>query len=114
MMFSDRALPNVNITNVDNGGMCRIINKTNSIRFDNSIPMTVCDDSGCSEVNVPLSISNGSIILGQLNNENLHSSLSHLHGYIPTSGDWSLYVTDNDVGVSGMIQNWKLIVTYQE
>jgi hypothetical protein len=114
MMFSDRALPNVNITNVDNGGMCRIINKTNSVRFDNSIPMTVCDESGCSEVNIPLSVSDDSIILGQINNENLLSSLSHLHGYVPTSGDWSLYVTDNDVGASGMIQNWKLIVTYQE
>lgn len=114
LMFSDKALPHVNIRNVDNGGMCRIINKTNSVRFDNSIPITVCDQSGCSQQMMPLSIASGSITLGGLNNENLLSSFDHLRGYVPSSGNWTLHVVDNDVGASGLIQNWKLIITYQE
>lgn len=113
-MLSDRALPQTNVSNTKNGGLCRIINKTNSTRFDNSIPMTICDDSGCSEVMIPLSISNGSIVLGAINNENLLSSFGHLKGYVPSSGTWSLHVCDNDASVSGLIDNWKLIITYQE
>lgn len=113
-MFSDRAPPHVNVSNVNNGGMCRIINKTNSIRFDNSIPIIVCDQSGCSEVSMPLSIVNNSVTIGALNNENLLSSFSHLRGYVPSSGEWSLHVCDNDTAVSGLIDNWKLIITYQE
>jgi hypothetical protein len=90
-MFSDRALPQSNITNINNGGMCRIIDKTNSVRFDNSYEM-----------------------LPEPNNETLLSSFSHLNGYVPTSGDWYLYVIDNDAGSSGVIDNWKLIINYQE
>lgn len=85
-MFSDRALPQTNINNVRNGGLCRIIDKTRNTRFDN----------------------------GAMNNDNLLSSFSHLRNYIPTSGDWTLHVRDNDVGVSGVIDNWKLIITYQD
>lgn len=112
LMFSDKALPNIYATNVDNGGMCRIINKTNSIRFDNSLPIIICDESGCSEQTTPLSMSVASG--GTLNNENLLSSFDHLNGYVPSSGNWTLHVIDNDAGASGFIQNWKLIITYQE
>lgn len=104
-VFSDRALPDSSVHSVISGGMCRIIDKTNSIRFDNSIPMTVCDQSGCSEI-----INNEESV--GLNNENLLSSMDHLRGYIPISGDWSLHVIDNDIGGSGTLNSWKLIVTY--
>lgn len=113
-MMSDRAPPLATLNNITDGGVCRVINKTNRVRFDNSIPMTICDQSGCNEVVVPLSVSNGTVTLGQLNNENLLSSFEHLRGYVPSSGDWSLYVTDTDIGGSGIIDSWKLIITYIE
>jgi subtilisin-like proprotein convertase family protein len=33
-------------------------------------------------------------------------------GYVAPTGDWTLNIYDNDVGVSGYIDSWKLIVTY--
>jgi len=33
-------------------------------------------------------------------------------GYVAPSGNWSLKIYDNDVGVSGSIDSWKLIITY--
>ena len=46
------------------------------------------------------------------NNETLNSSFSHLFN-TPVTGVWSLIVKDNDIGVSGSIDSWKLIVTYE-
>lgn len=43
--------------------------------------------------------------------ETLVASLTGLNGIIP-SGDWSLSVYDNDIGSSGTINSWDLIVTY--
>jgi subtilisin-like proprotein convertase family protein len=111
-MLSDRAQPLSTLNNVTDGGVCRIVDKTNRVRFDNSIPISVCDESGCSKIITPLSITSDSIILGNLNNENLLSSFEHLQGYVPSSGDWSLWVTDTDTGGSGLINSWKLIITY--
>jgi subtilisin-like proprotein convertase family protein len=85
-MFSDNASPGTSINNVGNGGKCKIIDRTNSIRFNT----------------------------GSVSNDSLLSSFSHLHNYIPISGDWTLHIADNDIGVSGVIDNWKLIITYQE
>ncbi len=45
------------------------------------------------------------------NNEILLSSFSHLTGS-KASGNWSLYIVDNDISSSGSLDAWKLIVTY--
>jgi subtilisin-like proprotein convertase family protein len=46
------------------------------------------------------------------NNEILLSSFGHLYNS-PASGNWSLYLVDNDITGSGSLDSWKLIVTYQ-
>ena len=33
-------------------------------------------------------------------------------GNIAPSGDWTLNIYDNDIGGSGYIDSWKLIITY--
>jgi subtilisin-like proprotein convertase family protein len=90
-MFSDRAPNDIYLNNVMNGGLCRILNKTNSVRYD--------DGSGTSN---------------STNNETLASSFSHLSGYVPVDGNWSLDVYDNDTGSAGVIDSWNLVITYQE
>lgn len=45
------------------------------------------------------------------NNQILLSSFNHLYGNA-ISGDWSLYVVDNDIASSGSLDAWKLIITY--
>jgi len=47
----------------------------------------------------------------KFNNSTLVSTLSNLFNYSNT-GNWTLYVNDNDIGASGSISSWKLIVTY--
>jgi len=47
------------------------------------------------------------------NNDALVSSPSGLFGY-SVSGDWGLIIKDNDIGASGYIDSWKLIITYNE
>jgi hypothetical protein len=111
-VLSDRALPNTSLKTVKNGGMCKIIDKTNLTRFNNSIPILICDNNGCTESSVPISTNSSGISIGGLNNENLLSSFSSLRGYVPSSGDWTLHVQDNDIGGSGIIDAWKLIITY--
>lgn len=46
------------------------------------------------------------------NNENLLSSFDHLFGQSVT-GTWTLIVIDSDLGISGTIDDWKLIITYE-
>lgn len=43
--------------------------------------------------------------------ETLNSGFSHLFNYSVT-GNWTLYMNDDDPGTSGSIDSWKLIVTY--
>lgn len=47
------------------------------------------------------------------NNEILLSSFNHLNNS-PASGNWSLYLVDNDISGSGSLDSWKLIITYKE
>lgn len=47
----------------------------------------------------------------QYNNENLLYSFDHLINTSVT-GIWTLIVNDDDIGVSGSIDSWKLIITY--
>lgn len=49
--------------------------------------------------------------LVKYNNENLASSINHLIGY-SVNGNWGLIIRDSDPGVSGSIDGWKLIITY--
>ena len=42
----------------------------------------------------------------------LTGSLTHLNNISP-SGDWSLVITDHDLGGSGTIDGWNLIITYE-
>jgi subtilisin-like proprotein convertase family protein len=46
---------------------------------------------------------------------NTEDLASNINGLINTSalGNWELIVIDNDLGVSGTIDSWKLIITYQ-
>ena len=64
-------------------------------------------------------ISNGQICniqdktdLYNYNNETLVSSFDHLFNSSVT-GIWTLISKDDDIGVSGSIDSWKLIITYQ-
>lgn len=41
----------------------------------------------------------------------LSSGFNSLFNY-SNSGDWTLYANDNDIGASGSIDSWKLIITY--
>lgn len=77
-MFSNKAAPNQYINTVSHGGLCRIHNKTDLVKFNN----------------LPLS-----------------SGFNNLFNY-SNSGNWTLYANDNDIGVSGSIDSWKLILTY--
>lgn len=114
-LLSDKALQNSSLRTVKNGGSCRISNKTNTVRFDNSIPSLVCNNNDCIYVNIPFNVdSSGNVTVGVLNNENLLSSFTSLSGYVPSSGNWTLYIQDNDVGSSGVIDSWRLVVTYNE
>lgn len=45
------------------------------------------------------------------NDETLIGDISHLYGTVP-SGDWTLIVRDDDIGTSGSIDRWGLILTY--
>jgi subtilisin-like proprotein convertase family protein len=90
-MFSDMAPDNVYINNVENGGVCRILNRTNRVRYDD-----------------------GSVNSSSSNNEILSSSFNHLINYVPIIGNWSLDVYDNDTGSSGVIDSWNLIIHYQD
>lgn len=47
----------------------------------------------------------------KFNNEVLVGDFNNLFNY-SNAGEWSLYVNDNDIGVSGSIDSWKLIITY--
>lgn len=46
------------------------------------------------------------------NNESLQSSFSHLFNQSIT-GNWRLRIVDTDIGVSGSLDSWKLIITYK-
>ena len=105
-MLSDRAPPSSTLNNTIDVGICRIVNKTNSVRFNNKLPVLTCVNNQCIET--------PGLTATSLNNENLLSSFDHLKGYVPSSGDWSLYVQDNDTGGIGIIDSWKLIITYKE
>lgn len=78
-MFSNRAAAGAYLHNASNGGVCNILDKTNSYYFDNT---------------------------------KLTYSFDHLFNSSIT-GIWTLYANDNDVGVSGSIDSWKIILTYQ-
>ena len=45
------------------------------------------------------------------NSGSLNAGFSHLFNH-PVTGNWSLLVNDNDIGASGSIDSWKLVVTY--
>lgn len=47
----------------------------------------------------------------RFNNSTLRSSFDHLFGQV-VNGDWTLHIIDNDAGISGSVDSWKLIVTY--
>jgi subtilisin-like proprotein convertase family protein len=47
----------------------------------------------------------------KFNEQNLLNSFDHIINSSIT-GSWTLYANDNDVGVSGTIDSWKLILTY--
>jgi subtilisin-like proprotein convertase family protein len=89
--FSDQAPSGHYINNAFDGDSCRILNRVNSIRYDNG------DGSSIST-----------------SNEVLSSSFDHLVNYVPASGYWSLDIFDNDLGSSGVIDDWKLLIRYQD
>ena len=78
-MFSNRADSGNYLYNTSNGGLCNILNKTDTYRF---------------------------------NNNSLTYSFNHLFNSSIT-GTWTFYANDNDIGNSGSLDSWKLILTYQ-
>ena len=78
--FSNKAPQQFYLNDVNNGGICQILDKTSITKF---------------------------------NNETLSYSFDHLFGS-SVSGNWSLIARDTDIGASGYINSWKLIVTYSE
>lgn len=81
-VFSNKASPDVYINNVVNNGY--------QIPYVNILDKTA---------------------IYKYNNENLSSNLQSWIGSSP-SGDWTLIVKDDDIGASGTIDDWKLIITY--
>jgi subtilisin-like proprotein convertase family protein len=66
------------------------------------------------------SINNGGICnildktnIVKYNNETLTGSINHLINY-SVNGNWALIVRDSDIGGSGSINSWKLIITYNQ
>jgi len=78
-MFSNKAPSGSYLSNITNGGLCEIVNKTDTYIF---------------------------------NNQNLTYSFNHLFNSSIT-GVWTLYANDNDIEISGSLDSWKLILTYQ-
>jgi len=77
-MFSNKAIGNNYLYNVSHGGLCNILDKTDTTQFDG---------------------------------KTLTNTFSHLFNY-SNPGDWTLNINDNDIGGSGSISSWKLIITY--
>lgn len=77
-MFSNKAASGDYLYNINNGGICKINNKSNLINY---------------------------------NNESLLYSFDHLLGASLT-GDWTLIAKDTDPLGSGIVDSWKLIITY--
>lgn len=46
-------------------------------------------------------------------NWDLQSNFNHLYGYSMPSGNWTLFINDNDVGGTGILSSWQLIITYE-
>lgn len=105
-MLSDRAPASSSLSTIKNGEKCRITDKTNAIRFDTTRHLIECTSSGCIDTGGPINSTSP-------NNETLSPSFAHLTNYIP-SGNWILYIQDNDIRSSGNIEAWKLIITYQD
>jgi subtilisin-like proprotein convertase family protein len=106
-VLSDRAPPDTSLSTIKNGEICRITDKTNSVRFDTTKNLIMCSSSGCVDTGSPINPSSP-------NNETLLGSFGHLTNYVPSSGNWTLYIQDNDVRSSGSIEAWKLVITYQD
>ena len=103
-LLSDRALPNSSLYEVRNGGMCRITDKSHFVRYADSLPVTVCENNSCVDsTQTPPPITN---------NDNLVPYFSHLKNYIPSSGNWSLCIQDTDHSGSGILESWRLVITY--
>jgi hypothetical protein len=47
----------------------------------------------------------------KFDNKTLTPTFNGLFNYSNT-GNWTLYANDNDIGASGYINSWKLIITY--
>lgn len=82
-IFSNKAVPGIYINNVTNN--------TSNIPYVNILDKTN---------------------FYNFNNEPLSSSLSSWIGTTP-SGEWTLIVKDDDIGTSGTIEDWRLIITYE-
>lgn len=89
--------------NIVNGFSCIFSNKaTNGVYINN-----VTNNGQIPYVNI---LDKTSIY--NYNDEILSSNLQSWIGS-PASGDWSLIVRDDDIGTSGSIEDWRLIITYE-
>jgi subtilisin-like proprotein convertase family protein len=83
--FSNKALPSVYLNNRDNEDYyLNILDKRSSYNFT----------------------------LDNINYESLDASITGLVGY-SCSGDWSLIIKDEDIGSSGSISGWHIVLTYE-
>lgn len=83
--FSNKALPSVYLNNRTNTDYyLNILDKTNTYKFS----------------------------MDNINYEDLDVSLTGLVGY-SCSGNWSLIIKDEDIGSSGSISGWNMVITYE-
>lgn len=98
---------NSHIINYVDGFSFMISNKANT----NTIVNNVTNGGLCNIVD--------KTAITKFNNTNLRASIDHLLNTVP-SGNWTLYLNDNDwldsitSGTSGLLDSWKLILTYNE
>lgn len=91
---------NSKISNYQNGFSFMFSNKAVGGSYINSVM-----NGGMCEILDKTSIVN-------FNDEILESGFSNLFNS-PVTGEWTLLINDNDIGTSGSIDSWKLIITYK-
>lgn len=82
--FSNRALPGTYLNNRSSDFYVNILDKTNIYKFSSDL----------------------------VNEDTLTANLTELVGH-SCSGDWTLIVRDDDIGGSGSISGWNLVLTYE-
>jgi subtilisin-like proprotein convertase family protein len=89
-----------------------IVNGFNFVISNKAVPGTYINNVA----NIPYQIPYVNILDKRssynFNNETLLADFDHLIGTSP-SGDWTLIIKDDDIGTSGSISDWGLVIAYK-